>query len=271
MKYVLYADDTTISVHDRSMGALVERAAEAESAAVQWFRSNGLTLNEEKTVRMVFSLCRSRDCGDLDVENCVKFLGVCLDPTLSWGSHIDALASKLSSNIYLLRNLSNSLSPAVLKTAYFALCHSLLSYAILSWGQASGWNRVFALQRRAVRLICGLNYREDCRDSFIQLRILTFPCVYIYEALVYARSNLDALSINQVQHNYLTRHRNDIRLPQIRLTKSQKTVNYLCIKYFNRLPESIKLLCIPKFEREIKNILLTNAFYSYKEFLDYDF
>lgn len=46
-----------------------------------------------------------------------KFLGVYLDPLLTWHSHVDAL----SKNIFALRVLFFSLSSVVLRSIYFAL------------------------------------------------------------------------------------------------------------------------------------------------------
>ena len=269
--YLLYADDTMISVHDKNMTNLIARSSDAQETAGRWFRDNRLTLNIEKTVRVIFSLCRHTFDDEESTEAGARFLGVHFDRTLSWKVHVDQVASKVSRNVYVLRNLTDSLSSGILRTAYFALCHSLISYAILAWGQASSWKRIFALQRRAVRLISGLNYRADCRDQFVKLKILTFPSIYIYESLIFARTNVDALSMTRVDHGYSTRRRDDFRLPQLRLSKSQRTVNFLSIKYFNKLPEWIRVLSVGEFKKKVKSILLSNPFYDYAEFMNFEF
>ena len=53
---------------------------------------------------------------------CVKYLGIFMDFKLSWNNHGDQVAKKVSRNIFLLRNLSLSLSMQVLRVAYFAWC-----------------------------------------------------------------------------------------------------------------------------------------------------
>ena len=55
-------------------------------------------------------------------------------------------------------------STPVLRAAYFSLCESHLRYCVTIWGSSSGCDRIFGLQRRAVRVLGGLKYREDCTE-----------------------------------------------------------------------------------------------------------
>ncbi|CAH0555902.1 unnamed protein product [Brassicogethes aeneus] len=206
--HILFADDTTILVSGGDLSDLVEASLGAQSRAATWFCDNKLCLNETKTVNVLFSLSRE---GLLNFNPTTKFLGVVIDNKISWKNHVDEVAKKLSKNIYLLRNLSKSVSLPVLKTAYFSLCHSLLSYAILVWGQAANWHRIFSLQRRAVRIVSELNYREDCRSKFSELKILTFPSIFIFETLVYTKLNLTKFENNNSNHLHNTRSQDNIR------------------------------------------------------------
>ena len=126
---------------------------------------------------MYFSL---RDTSSINNPPCVKFLGIYLDQRLTWYNHVDMVCNKISSSIYVLRNLSKKVSRPVLVTEFHALIQSKISYAILAWGHASHVSRVFALQRRAVRILSGLNYRDSCVDKYIQMRLLSVPSIYIY-------------------------------------------------------------------------------------------
>ncbi|KAG8334007.1 hypothetical protein J6590_098972 [Homalodisca vitripennis] len=38
---------------------------------------------------------------------------------------------------------------------------------------------------KAVRIIENVKYRESCRESFRELRLLTLPCLYIFEVIMY--------------------------------------------------------------------------------------
>ena len=112
------------------LNEVIEVGSIAQLEAEQWFSHNGLSLNLSKTQTMILSL---RDIKT-DNPDTVKFLGVTIDPTLNWKYHVDSVASKLAGNIYLLRLLGGCVSKHTLKTAYYTLCHSIMSYAILACG-----------------------------------------------------------------------------------------------------------------------------------------
>ncbi|KAG8338158.1 hypothetical protein J6590_005699 [Homalodisca vitripennis] len=35
------------------------------------------------------------------------------------------------------------------------------------------------LQKKAIRTIANMNFRESCRPAFITLQLLTLPCLYV--------------------------------------------------------------------------------------------
>ena len=158
------------------------------------------------------------------------------------------------------------MSTDMLNTAYHALCQPIMTYG-LNWGEATSWHDVFGLQRRAVRIIDKLQYRDDCSDSFSRLRILTFPCLYILECVLFVQKNLNRFTLHEHVHGYHTRGRNNLKPDFCRLSKSQKSVNCTSIKFYNKLPISIRKLPIQKFKAAVKRFLLDRAFYSYEEFL----
>lgn len=266
VEFILYADDTTITCGHNDVAVLWTRSCDALSNAKNWFHANRLSLNDAKTVQLLFSL---REHGDVQLDvDCTRFLGVHFDSKLSWEAHIDALAAKLRQGVYLLRGLSDSVSGRVLRTAYFSLCHSLMSYAILAWGQAANWPRIFALQRRAIRVVAGLGYRQDCRADFAVLDILTFPSLYIYHLLIFARENIDRYPTNDAYHSYNTRRGSDLQIPFFRLTKSQKSVHFIAPKYYNKVPARLRELDTVGFKKHLKILLTRKSYYSFNEFLN---
>nr|CAI5859873.1 unnamed protein product [Callosobruchus analis] len=87
--------------------------------------------------------------------------------------HIDYMATKLSKHIFLLRTLSRIVPSEVVLLTFHVLYQSVASYAILVWGHAPQPGRVFALQRSVVRVIAGSGCRDDARQTFINLNIMT--------------------------------------------------------------------------------------------------
>lgn len=264
-RYLLFADDTTLSVQESDGEKLVGRACDARSRAESWFRQNHLVLNNNKTKEMLFSLREAPDCTFS--REAVGFLGVRLDSTLKWDAHIDYVAGRLKRSIFVLRSLASGVTTEVLRTAYFALCHSVLSYAVVAWGHASEWHRVFSLQRRAVRIVSALGYREDCRQKFVELEILTFPNLFIFENLKYLRNHLEQYPTNGRRHPYGTRCREQLAVPYRRLNRTRDGPNYWAVKMFNKLPEDLKCLPNTEFVAGVRKLLLRNPFYSVREFL----
>ena len=262
--YVVFADDATFTVAADTLGDSLEGARAEQSAAENWFNTNKLLLNKDKTNKIVFTL-RTLD-PEYNQPASFKFLGVHIDQTLTWEIHTDNLAKKLCKGTYFLRSLKDSISLGVLRAAYFANFHSHLSYGILIWGHATGSQRIFGLQRRAVRTVAGLQFRADCRHAFKNLRILTVPSLYILECLLHIKRNINLYQTHEDKHNYNTRNRNNLLPNYCRLKRCQSGTSYWGIKFFNVLPEELKLLPLVQFGNKIKNKLIDTALYSFNEY-----
>jgi len=86
----------------------------------------------------------------INITNCANFLGLALDSTLSWKTHISQLSSKLNSACYVIRSLKSVISTRNLRTIYFSYVHSVIAYGIIFWGNSSHSNNIFKLQKRAI-------------------------------------------------------------------------------------------------------------------------
>lgn len=259
---ILYADDTTLMISCDSPGDALDRGNELLSRAELWFTANKLALNRTKTSTLVSALGDMSGVGD----NCpVKFLGVHLDSDLSWRSHGDNLANSLTSICYALRQLANRVSTAVLRTAYFALFHSRLSYALLAWGHSAIRHRVFGLQRRAIRIVGGVSYRSECRDLFRSLNILTLPSEYALQCIMHVKLHMDRYETHMFRHNHDTRYKDYLVKPFTRLSRGQTGTSFFGVELFNSLPCEIKSLPMKPFKRRIAAYLVRGAFYSFEE------
>ena len=264
---ILFADDTNFTARNINLDDLMVSMLETESKIENWFLANQLNLNTTKTESMIFSL---RNMDQVNNTDSVTFLGVYLDCTLLWESHTDHACKKISKNIYLLRSLVQQASTKTLIMAYHSLIHSVISYAILVWGYASSTAGVFFLQRRAIRIISSLKYRDDCKFKFIELKILTVPCTYIFQCLLHIKMNLEIYTLRNEIHSYHTRNNNNLNISCLRLSKTRVGTTFWGIKLYNALPLEIKLLSQTSFKYRVKQYLLTNAFYSTHEFLNSD-
>uniref|UniRef100_A0A6P7FUC1 Uncharacterized protein LOC114331063 n=1 Tax=Diabrotica virgifera virgifera TaxID=50390 RepID=A0A6P7FUC1_DIAVI len=239
----------------------------AQSVTNEWFCVNRLLLNAAKTNRVVFSLRDTQNVND--GMSSVRFLGVLLDPKLQWGEHINS--KKLAKNLFVLRNLASNVSHKVLITAYHAIFQSHLAYAILVWGHSAEMLTVFGWQRKAVRVLAGLWYRDDCRQAYRSLRILTVPSLYILENLMFIKRGGAHFETHENIHQHDTRYKHHLVPAYWRLRRCQTGPGYWAIKFFNKLPDSLKCLQLNQFKSTIKDILLENVFYSNEEFLAFKF
>ena len=102
--------------------------------------------------------------GDLKIQLCgkriyptegVKHLGVRIDANLSWQYHVSDLSIKLNRADALLFKMRKYVSLKILRSIYFAIFDSYLSYCCLVWAQNhSNIQRIVILQKKnAVRII----------------------------------------------------------------------------------------------------------------------
>lgn len=262
--YTLFADDTTITCSNHDLTVAMEASRGAQEKAEQWFTANNLFLNIEKTQKIVFS---TRQLPPGEENNSIKFLGVHLDTGLHWSAHTTSLKNKLGSAAFLLRRLSECVSQPTLKHAYYALCHSHISYAILAWGHSNGAMGVFSIQRRVIRIIAGLPYRADCRHAFVSLGIFTLPSLFIFESILFTKRHLNQHRRHEEVHSYDTRNKQKLVPSYRRIQRSRDGPNSLGITFFNRLPDSMRDLPLTLFKKRVKEFLVSQAFYSIEEFL----
>uniref|UniRef100_A0A1Y1LXB7 Reverse transcriptase domain-containing protein n=2 Tax=Photinus pyralis TaxID=7054 RepID=A0A1Y1LXB7_PHOPY len=234
---ILYADDSTLTVQRGTLEETLVLKDKLISIASEWCTTNELILNTNKTEKLLQTL----KTHSFENPQSVKFLGVHVDGTLNFSMHARYICKKISSNIYVLRRLSNSLTKQTLVAAYYALVHSVIQYGILIWGNCAAATDVFALQRRAVRIIDSVPYRDECRKSFRSLKILTLPSMYVLECILFAKTNYAKYKIQSELHSYNTRNKNNIRVDYCRLSKTQNNHDYLSQKIFNLLPENVQM------------------------------
>jgi len=126
------------------------------------------------------------------------------------------------------------------------------------------------MQRRAVRVLAGIGYREDCRKYFQELKILTLPSIYILQCALYVSQHRTCFKEVHTNHNYFTRAHNDIVTPYTRLKKSRNGINFWCSKIWNKLPNNMKVCSYKALKLELTTVLTQNAYYSVDDFLSSD-
>ena len=132
-----------------------------------------------------------------------KFLGLILENTLSWKTHIGNIVPKLSSATFTTRTVKPYLSLDSLKMIYYSYFHSIMTYRIIFWGNSYYSTTIFRLQNRTIRIIVEFGSRDSCREYFKKLKILPLQSQYILSLLLFVISNRNYFKENSdTQHRY---------------------------------------------------------------------
>src|SRR6266516_301111 len=173
LKLLLFADDTTVSYSSSDINLLVDTVNKELELLQNWFNLNKLSLNPLKSSYMIFSNQKQDPVHQeifignqsiIKLKNC-KFLGVEIDSALKWKNHIRQVEIKLSSAIYIIRNIRYKINRVTALKLYDTLILSHLTYCNVLWGNAykSYLENLYRLQKRALRLCFGeKSYRRIC-------------------------------------------------------------------------------------------------------------
>lgn len=275
--YGSFADDITIILSGDNSEIVLEQLKNTIKSVADYFNSKKLIFNQDKTFLMQFYPIGSRYNSSLLLQyngksvqqlTSFKLLGIHIDMSLDWKSHVTAVCSKCASKCFALKRLRQITSINTIKTYYFANMESHIRYGILFWGNSTTANRVFLLQKRAIRNMFGLGYRESCKSTFIKQKILTLPSLYIFEIIKFVKENLSDFNFQNAYHHYPTRHGHDLQYEIHRLKLYESNPYYIGTILYNKLSNDIKSIASPKkFYSTIKSLLVANAFYSVNDFL----
>jgi hypothetical protein len=110
---ILFADGTNLICMQENLHKFNDELKLVFQKINRWLKANLLTLNFNKTLFIQFSSKHTKTTQAhikykgkyIQNTNEASFLGLIMDNTLSWQSHLDKLSSKLSSASYIRRTL----------------------------------------------------------------------------------------------------------------------------------------------------------------------
>ena len=99
------------------------------------------------------------------------FLGVLIDHKLNWKQHIKMITSKLSKTIAIMNRTKYILDKNARLILYYSLFLPYMSYCCEVWGNTykSNIECMYLLQKKVVRIDCGVGYREHTNELFSEL------------------------------------------------------------------------------------------------------
>jgi len=280
-----YADDTTFTIKNKNAAKLTDITNSLLIEINNWFMHNELKLNAQKTGLIGFQLTNKTnkfsDCvielgGEkLDFANNVKLLGTYIDPNVKWNYHIDSLCKRLSKIVFALRVLKNVVSPDILRMVYFTHFQSVMLYCIEIWGQCADYlfNRVFVLQKKAIRILAGVSPRDSCRELnlYATLHILPLPALYVSQALNFVKKHPEYFDKFKFKfsHNYNTRNKGRMQLSHHKTTAYEKGLLFAGQRMYNKIPYELQIeQCHDRFKKLVKSYMFSHMFYKISDFLN---
>ena len=277
---IIFADDTNLFISGKNAD-LMNREINCEMNKIyNWFIANKLVLNLDKTCYMLFKP-KNKEIYDDAIKICIgnheikkvnstKFLGVQIDTNLTWKEHVDDICTKISRTIGVLNRLKETVPRKILLTLYNTMILPYISYCNIIWGNCSSYllNRIFVLQKRAIRIINNVPPQFNTDSFFQKFKILSVSDINKLQVAVFMysyHSNLLPLTFrnlfifNYAIHNYKTRTSKCLHLPLFKYNFSRTTVKFTGTKIWNELPNKIKnSKTLNQFRRLFKDFLLTN-------------
>ena len=262
----LFADDLLSSVSGNSP-AEVKLMLETNVVKLEcWYRKNRLALHPTKTkfmyigskeqLSLIFKPCTFNYCNNsLPMPDHAKYLGLLLEPDLSWNMHIDKLVKKLNYLSSILKNMSNYCTSTLLLTYFRSFVQPVLDYGISIWGNCSSANinKVQRVLNRMGRIIIGNFDYMTTRgaDLLKQLRIPSveerrdyFTCKLVYQSVHGLNPTYlnDFVLLNSDLHDYHTRS-DRVFLPSVRHNMYSNSLAFKGGQLFNQLPDFVRNSC----------------------------
>jgi hypothetical protein len=270
---VLFADDSTVIFSGENLESYEADINRTLNSIINWLTANSLKINLTKTKHMTFqqrtnyspNTTVAYNGHKIDSTNITKFLGLNVDDKLTWKHQIDSICKKLNKFSYALYNLRKRANQSAVLTAYHAFVTSTLRYGIIFWGNSTDREIVFRAQKKCLRSVFGISSLESCKPYFQKHKILTLPCLYIYEICAFVKLNphlFVSFKSKRLRNKIL-----NLMIPKTRLY--QKNVVGMAPKIYNKLPKCIaEIDHVNKFKTTLKDFLSRKCYYSIKDFLD---
>ena len=137
----------------------------------------------------------------IQISESEKLLGVHINNSLSWSTHIDSTLKKCNSLLFLLNRIKKYLNIPTRKLFYNAYILPHLDYCCSVWGNANTelMTSIIKFQKRAARSILDKPIETPSEELFAELKWMTFP-----ERVMYQK----AILMYKIMHNltpaYLT-------------------------------------------------------------------
>ena len=252
LKFLLYADDSNILYENTDANAIIKTINMKMQKNMEWFKSNKLHININKTVAMLFHTRQKRvnidenliviDGNIIPFTTNTKFLGINIDNNLTWKAHINHITTIISKGVGVLSRLSKELSYNILILIYDTILLLYLTYCCITWGftYQTYINKIFTIKKNAIRIVTHSPFQCHSSPLFKKTSNLNIFKIIEYYASIFLFQKLNSTVPNVFQqnrflsysyHTYETRNNLSIRTPLFKLQFSKNRYLTMALKY----------------------------------------
>ena len=259
----LYADDATVHDENEDVDTIENHLVCDFGNAVDWSKPNKMKIHYGKTTCMLLGtrqrLNLSRKLNIQIENNCIenvakqKLLGIYIDETMTWSTHIDHLCSIIASKISLLRQLSEYVPVETQKLFYQGYILPFIDYGSAIWGSAAGVHieRLSKLQKRAARIILRAEFDTPSEHMFKELGWFSVPKRIKYNKAVFTYRALNNFTPEYISnllkpvstvHSLNLRSANDgsLYVPRSHTSIFEGSFSCSAPRLWNALPQNIR-------------------------------
>ena len=122
----------------------------------------------------------------------MKFFGIYFDSKLKFNMHINHITTKLSKSTGILYKIHKFLPSNSLNLLYQSFVHPYLTYGIETRYSVNETlnNKSFLMQKKAIRVISKVGYRDHTNENFKFLSILKLNELHNYQTSIYLYKTL---------------------------------------------------------------------------------
>lgn len=194
VQFIIYADDSTVLISGNDPNALVSHCNDVLEKLSVWSQLNRIEINTQKTKAILFRARNKKfilenslmiQDKNIDLVDTHKILGVYFSCHLSWDTHVNYVARKISSVTGAMSRCRTVLPQEVKLQLYNALFAPHVSYCSLVWASTTRANieKIIVLQKRYLRYLANIDHHSTTRHLFAKYKIISFDYHYEHRLL----------------------------------------------------------------------------------------
>ncbi|CAB4007131.1 Hypothetical predicted protein, partial [Paramuricea clavata] len=272
----IYVDDTTLVKSGTSINTVRSHLQTGADNLSNWASENRMAIHPNKTKVMLIGSRQKLStineplnvsiCGTtISQTTCEKLLGVHMDDSLTWNTHISHVIKKYNNKLELVKRAKPYLTPKLLLLLYNSIAKPTLEYCCSVWGNCStdALGRVTSAQKRAARILLNADYTIPSITLFKEINLIPIHDTICHRILLQTFKCIHNISppclstlMEKPTHHHSTRAiaNNNVHIPKARSNAGKRRFSFIASTLWNNFPnEAKKITSQPSFNTYCKS------------------